>query len=105
MAETIACAEMLTRDDLRALRVWIDEQISPAVEEKKIDERVRRLAAKLSEESETVVCRFVKCGKATCWCKKAQTGHGPYWYAYRSEGGRTRSRYVGRKLRKRKARE
>lgn len=36
----------------------------------------------------------VQCGKPRCarW-------HGPYWYAYWSAGGRTRSLYIGKKLR------
>jgi len=36
--------------------------------------------------------RLVKCGKESC----TTCPHGPYWYAYWTEGGRRRSRYVGR---------
>jgi hypothetical protein len=36
--------------------------------------------------------RLVRCGKAGC----TRCPHGPYWYAYWTEGGRRRSRYVGR---------
>lgn len=35
----------------------------------------------------------VKCGKPGC----TKCPHGPYWYAYWREGGRVRSRYVGRR--------
>jgi hypothetical protein len=35
----------------------------------------------------------VKCGKAGC----TTCPHGPYWYAYWREGGRTRSRYIGKR--------
>lgn len=38
--------------------------------------------------------QFVRCGKASC----GACPHGPYWYAYWSEGGKRRSRYVGRLL-------
>jgi hypothetical protein len=38
--------------------------------------------------------REVKCGKSGC----VSCPHGPYWYAYWSEGGRRRSRYIGRLL-------
>ncbi|MGF1666190.1 MAG: hypothetical protein ACFCVC_07930 [Acidimicrobiia bacterium] len=38
--------------------------------------------------------RAVKCGKSGC----VSCPHGPYWYAYWSEGGRRRSRYIGRLL-------
>jgi hypothetical protein len=37
---------------------------------------------------------MVKCGKDGC----TRCPHGPYWYAYWREGGRTRSRYVGKTL-------
>ena len=36
--------------------------------------------------------RMVRCGKDNC----TRCPHGPYWYAYWSEGGRRRSRYVGK---------
>lgn len=37
---------------------------------------------------------MVRCGKQGC----TRCPHGPYWYAYWREGGRTRSRYVGKQL-------
>lgn len=37
---------------------------------------------------------MVKCGKEKC----TRCPHGPYWYAYWREDGRTRSRYVGKEL-------
>ena len=36
----------------------------------------------------------VKCGKQGC----TRCPHGPYWYAYWREGGKMRSRYVGKEL-------
>ena len=36
----------------------------------------------------------VRCGKDRC----QSCPHGPYWYAYWKEDGRTRSRYIGRHL-------
>lgn len=36
----------------------------------------------------------VRCGKAGC----TTCPHGPYWYAYWREEGRTRKRYIGRHL-------
>lgn len=35
----------------------------------------------------------VRCGKDCAACP-----HGPYWYAYWKEGGRSRSQYIGREL-------
>lgn len=36
----------------------------------------------------------VKCGKDAC----TACPHGPYWYAYWTENGRRKSRYIGRLL-------
>ena len=38
--------------------------------------------------------QMVRCGKQGC----TRCPHGPYWYAYWSEEGRRRSRYVGKLL-------
>jgi hypothetical protein len=38
--------------------------------------------------------QMVRCGKGGC----TKCPHGPYWYAYWSEDGKRRSRYVGRLL-------
>lgn len=37
----------------------------------------------------------VRCGKANCKCTKGSL-HGPYWYGYWSEGGKTKSMYIGK---------
>lgn len=49
---------------------------------------------KIGEASVTYQLEFVKCGKARC-----NKWHGPYWYAYWSAGGKTRTLYVGKTLR------
>jgi hypothetical protein len=36
----------------------------------------------------------VRCGREGC----TTCPHGPYWYAYWREGGRLRSRYIGKEL-------
>ncbi|HEV3473838.1 MAG TPA: hypothetical protein VG602_00490 [Actinomycetota bacterium] len=36
----------------------------------------------------------VRCGREGC----RSCPHGPYWYAYWREGGRLRSRYIGKQL-------
>ena len=47
-------------------------------------------------ESGSVTYRLegVRCGKDGC----KSCPHGPYWYAYYREGGKLRSRYIGREL-------
>src|SRR2546425_4372217 len=39
--------------------------------------------------------QFTRCGKERCRKCKEGEGHGPYWYAYWSENGRTKSKYIG----------
>ncbi|MGA7935349.1 MAG: DUF6788 family protein [Kovacikia sp.] len=42
----------------------------------------------------------VRCGKAGCKCSGTNGElHGPYWYAYWRDGGKLKSRYVGKQLR------
>jgi hypothetical protein len=41
----------------------------------------------------------VTCGKPSCKSCRAGGGHGPYWYAYWTTFGRTRSIYIGKELR------
>ena len=49
---------------------------------------------KLGDSSVTYQLERVQCGKRKC-----RKWHGPYWYAYWTAGGRTRSLYIGKKLR------
>jgi hypothetical protein len=49
---------------------------------------------KIGDSSVTYQLEHVQCGKSRC-----RRWHGPYWYAYWTSGGKTRSLYVGKKLR------
>jgi Family of unknown function (DUF6788) len=40
---------------------------------------------------------YTRCGKAECRCAAGNL-HGPYWYAYWTEEGKTKSRYIGKEL-------
>lgn len=42
--------------------------------------------------------QFTRCGKERCRKCRDGEGHGPYWYAYWSEKGRTVSKYIGSHL-------
>jgi hypothetical protein len=70
--------------DLRRLQIFIrgllsDDEAPPGPE--------MRRAVTFRQE-------HVRCGKPGC----RTCPHGPYWYAYWREGGRVRSRYIGRRL-------
>ncbi len=47
-----------------------------------------------SEHNVSMRRQMVRCGKSDC----TKCPHGPYWYAYWTEDGRRRSKYVGRLL-------
>lgn len=51
-------------------------------------------------EGVTYQRRRVRCGKARCkrGCRSGEFGHGPYWYAFTSDNGKTRAHYVGKEL-------
>jgi hypothetical protein len=82
---------------------WLHELIRSADE----DEHCRKADAqhKVVEEREidnkTYRLQGVRCGKERCKCASGEL-HGPYWYAYWSVQGKTRSQYVGKKLPRRK---
>src|SRR5579864_3982351 len=50
---------------------------------------------KLMNNKVTYRQQFTRCGKQRCRKCKEGAGHGPYWYAYWSENGRTISKYIG----------
>jgi len=63
------------------------------------DERAgsRKAEAEYSAGHKTYQQEMVRCGKKGCRCARGEL-HGPYWYAYWTEGGKTRSEYVGKHL-------
>ena len=42
--------------------------------------------------------QLTRCGKQRCRKCKEGEGHGPYWYAYWNENGRTKTKYIGVRL-------
>jgi DNA-binding SARP family transcriptional activator/Tfp pilus assembly protein PilF len=53
----------------------------------------------LSKENKvTYRQQYTRCGKQRCRKCQEGNGHGPYWYAYWSENGRTISKYIGVQL-------
>ena len=44
----------------------------------------------------TYQLQYRRCGKPACRTCREGKGHGPYWYGYFREGGKLRSRYVGK---------
>lgn len=75
----------------------IDERLNAALLDRRAGQNVESAApARMEAQMGSITFRYetVRCGKANC----SRCPHGPYWYAYWKEGGRTRSRYIGRTL-------
>lgn len=54
----------------------------------------------IPRDNKTYQQEYVRCGKPTCKkCKDGAQGHGPYWYAYWTENGKTRKEYIGKNRR------
>ncbi len=83
----------LSEKEIQQLRE-IDERLRRVVQERRASMPTPAVHAEKQLGSITFRYETVRCGKANC----TRCPHGPYWYAYWKEGGRTRSRYVGRML-------
>lgn len=67
-----------------------------ASSEKEVRRKVRgkEIVKSLSSDGWSFCLIKVPCGKASC----SKCPHGPYWYAYRNFGGKTREVYVGKDI-------
>ncbi len=86
----------LTEKQLAELRA-IDQRLNAALLDRRAGRSVDTDApARMEAQVGSITFRFetVRCGKENC----SRCPHGPYWYAYWKENGRTRSRYIGRTL-------
>ena len=90
----------LAPDELGALDEYVHDLIRGAedAEGESPEESGRDTVAEEIIGRKTYRLEYIRCGRGSCRCA-AGRGHGPYWYEYRWEGGRTRSRYIGKKLR------
>jgi hypothetical protein len=82
-----------------ALAQWLDALIETE-EEEPIAVPVnsgREVVEKVTEGAIVFQKEWVRCGKHGCRCAEGKL-HGPYWYSYQREGGKVKSRYVGKKL-------
>jgi hypothetical protein len=81
--------------------VKLDEAIhrlleSRLVAEAEIRERAdREVVERKRVGNITYQLERIRCGKPNCRCAKGAL-HGPYWYGYWSEGGKTKSMYIGK---------
>ena len=81
-------------ETLQEMKDYIDARIRAL--ESQTSEAADRSSGKGREVVASVTYRLekVRCGKKGC--KKCP--HGPYWYAYWKENGKTKSKYIGKTL-------
>jgi hypothetical protein len=88
----------LTPNQLRKLDAWLHELIERAGRGERNQLPEGHDAPEMKQPGrKTYRLERVRCGSKKCRCASGEL-HGPYWYAYWSEGGRTKSQYVGKKL-------
>src|SRR5215213_3516358 len=85
----------LSLDQLEELNSLVRQLIQSAKkEEKRRLSKRREVISEKARDNKTYRRVLTRCGKENCKCAQGK-GHGPYWYAFWSEGGRTVCRYVG----------
>jgi hypothetical protein len=85
--------------ELAKLDAWLHDLLEERESKKRARDTARQHEVLRSHRTahKTYRLESVRCGKESCKCAEGKL-HGPYWYAYWSEGGRTRSQYVGKDL-------
>lgn len=86
----------LRPEQRRRLSEWLREQLLRDEEPARPSPPRREVVEERESKNLTYRLEKVRCGKKGCKCADGEL-HGPYWYAYWSEGGKTKSRYVGKK--------
>lgn len=86
---------VLPLKQLKRLDDWLHEIIACIETERSI--RKRAVTQERTTGGVTYRLEGVRCGKEKCKCVAGEL-HGPYWYSYWTEGGRTKSQYVGKNL-------
>jgi hypothetical protein len=85
----------LTLTEKYQLHAWLQEAIR--IEQIRADRETKRYLEHQAGLGYTYQQEYIKCGKPGCKCNDGDK-HGPYWYAYWSEGNKTRKKYIGKNL-------
>ncbi|MEM9149149.1 MAG: DUF6788 family protein [Cyanobacteria bacterium P01_F01_bin.3] len=91
--------QRLSLEEKQAMREWLDEQIAQGQKPPEVKPKKGREVVETKQEGRvTYQAELVKCGKENCRCATEGQLHGPYWYAYRRQGQKLKSWYVGKEL-------
>src|SRR5437588_12488567 len=87
----------LSPEQRRRLDAWLSAFVKTEQTKQAQRQSHQQAAPKHTTDNKTYRLEGVRCGKENCKCARGKL-HGPYWYAYWSEAGQTRSKYLGKKL-------
>jgi len=97
MREIKRTLKAMTPKQLVELDSWLHNLITTKTAVSQHKSGKREVMKQYPEARRTYRLERVRCGKESCKCAKGAL-HGPYWYAYWSEGGKSKSEYVGKHL-------
>ena len=84
---------------LQRLEKWLSDRISLLEKEEEKPSKARREVVSEEKRGSWIYQLVtVKCGKQGCKCNDGYQ-HGAYWYAYRREGRKVVSKYIGKDYR------
>lgn len=84
-------------DQLIELDRIVRQLIQKAKAEVRRATRKRKIIEERAVDNKTYRLVAIRCGKENCKCATGR-GHGPYWYAFWSDHGKTRCEYIGKRL-------
>jgi hypothetical protein len=96
-----SAADKLTTPELRDLAARIAALIEAREQPPELPHNRNRVVVDVRHTpTATLRLELVNCGKGACKScgGGSRPSHGPYWYAYWKEDGRTKSRYIGKEL-------
>lgn len=91
----------LSLEEMTQLKTWL----KAAIKERRAEVALQEIPVQKGREvvetrrvgKTTYVLEAVKCGKKKCKCNEGKL-HGPYWYAYRWNGKKLKSTYIGKQF-------
>lgn len=91
----------LSLSELRQVKIWLEKYIDKAEDKINISgpEPEANVIEEIEKNGKTYRLQHIRCGKETCKCAEGAL-HGPYWYAYWLEKGKTKSKYIGKEFTK-----
>jgi len=99
LCEIKRSVRVLKPKQLAKFDVWLHTLIEARelMERERQNSRKREIVEANQTTHKSYRLESIRCGKKSCKCAEG-TPHGPYWYAYWTEKGKSRSQYIGKRL-------